>query len=53
VIDGAAGWRRPSVGKREQATRYNQGATMYIGIGTVVVILALIILFMLLRGRRV
>jgi hypothetical protein len=26
---------------------------MYIGIGTVVVILALIILFMLLRGRRV
>ena len=27
--------------------------TMYIGIGTVVLILAIIIVFMLLRGRRV
>jgi hypothetical protein len=38
----------PASGRHKERDRI-----MYIGIGTVVVILALIIIFMLLRGRRV
>jgi hypothetical protein len=49
-----AGWPTRSAGTYRPTTSHNEGErTMYIGIGTIVLILAVIILFMLLRGRRV
>jgi hypothetical protein len=47
----ADGLDRPIVSARGVVQR--EGATMYIGVGTVVVILAIIIVFMLLRRRGV
>jgi hypothetical protein len=48
-----AGWRPRWTGMSRHASSNEKERTMYIGIGTVVVILAVIILIMLLRGRRV
>jgi cell division protein FtsL len=43
--------RRVGIDPQHRTTKGER--TMYIGIGTIVLILAVIILFMLLRGRRV